>query len=218
MLRVDADIEKLTALAQKKADEEGAAYLVITSSQSPIDKHNQRMMYIVRKDQAQPEDLVGEKIEVLPARGVTVASAAADTVVRKPGTNGHIDTWGKRNELPALRTGHTQKFRMGGMTFYLRTGEYADGTLGEIFIDAGKQEEFVRCALNWLAISVSLGLQHGVPLEEFVDAMVGEWGGPRGPVQLHPEIKMARSAVDLFFRHLGMKYLKLDRDAKNKVE
>ncbi len=206
--------EEIVRLAQKKADEEGVAYLVCKNTTSPIHKDGHRLPYCVKEEDSLPEDRNGQEVVVHPS-GARAPDAKLNALA---GTNGHAAPWGRRRELTPFRGGHTQKLRVGGQTFYLRTGEYEDGTLGEIFIDAGKQQEFLRCALNWLAIVTSLALQHGTPLDELVEAMVGEWGGPAGPVQLHAEIKQARSVADLIFRHLGMHYLGLDQHGKAKEE
>ncbi len=89
---------------------------------------------------------------------------------------------------------------------YLRTGEYPDGRLGEIFIDMHKEGAAFRSIMNCFAISVSLGLQHGVPLEDYVDAFTFTRFDPQGPVD-HPNIKFATSVIDYIFRLLGMEYL-----------
>jgi ribonucleotide reductase alpha subunit len=113
----------------------------------------------------------------------------------------------QRRRLPTRRHGYTQKARIGNHTVYLRTGEYEDGTLGEIFIDMHKEGAAFRSMANCLAIAVSLGLQYGIPLDEFVDAFVGMRFEPNGPVQGHECIKLTSSLVDYFFRDLGVTYL-----------
>lgn len=113
---------------------------------------------------------------------------------------------GKRRPLPQKRAGFTVAARVGGHQVHLRTGEYDDGTLGEIFIDMHKEGATFRSLLNCFAISTSLGLQYGVPLEEFVDKMTFTRFEPQGMVD-HPNIKQATSIVDYIFRVLGMEYL-----------
>jgi ribonucleoside-diphosphate reductase alpha chain len=113
---------------------------------------------------------------------------------------------GKRRKLPKKRKGFTVEARVGGHQVYLRTGEYADGSLGEIFIDMHKEGATFRSLLNCFAISVSLGLQYGVPLEEYVEKMTFTRFEPQGVVD-HPNIKNATSIVDYLFRVLGMEYL-----------
>ncbi len=112
----------------------------------------------------------------------------------------------RRRRLPKKRRGFTQEARVGNNKVYLRTGEYPDGHLGELFIDMHKEGAAFRSIMNCFAISVSLGLQHGVPLEEYVDAFVFTRFDPQGPVD-HPNIKFATSVVDYIFRVLGMEYL-----------
>ena len=112
--------------------------------------------------------------------------------------------------LPARRAGWTQEARVGGHKIFLRTGEYEDGTLGEIFLDLAKEGATLRGILASFAIAVSKGLQYGVPLEEFVDTFVFQTFEPRGIVEGHPNIKMANSIIDYIFRALGVEYLHRD--------
>ena len=109
--------------------------------------------------------------------------------------------------LPARRRGWTQEARVGGHKVFLRTGEYEDGTLGELFIDLAKEGATLRGILSCFAIAVSKGLQYGVPLEEFVDTFTFHTFEPRGLVEGHPNIKMANSLVDYIFRAIGLEYL-----------
>ena len=109
--------------------------------------------------------------------------------------------------LPSRRRGWTQEARVGGHKLYIRTGEYNDGTLGELFIDLAKEGATLRGVLSCFAIAVSKGLQYGVPLEEFVDTFIYQTFEPRGMVQNHPNIKMASSMVDYIFRALAIEYL-----------
>lgn len=113
----------------------------------------------------------------------------------------------QRRKLPARRAGYTQKAVVGGHKVYLRTGEYEDGQLGEIFIDMHKEGAAFRSLMNAFAIAVSLGLQHGVPLEEFVDAFTFFKFEPNGVVTGNPHIKMSTSVIDYIFRELAITYL-----------
>ncbi len=124
----------------------------------------------------------------------------------------------RRRRLPDRRAGYTQKARIGNHKIYLRTGEYEDGTLGEIFLDMHKEGAAFRSMTNCFAIAVSLGLQHGVPLEEFVDAFVFTRFEPNGVVQGNPYIKMATSIIDYIFRELAVSYLGRNDLAHVKVE
>jgi ribonucleoside-diphosphate reductase alpha chain len=109
--------------------------------------------------------------------------------------------------MPARRRGYTQKARVGGHKVYLRTGEFEDGTLGEIFVDMHREGAAFRSLMNCFAIAISLGLQYGVPLEEFVEAFVFTRFEPNGPVADHQNIKMSTSIVDYMFRELALSYL-----------
>jgi ribonucleoside-diphosphate reductase alpha chain len=112
-----------------------------------------------------------------------------------------------RRKLPARRGGFTQEARVAGQKVFLRTGEYEDGTLGEIFIDMHKEGAAYRSMINCFAIAISKGLQYGVPLEEFVDTFTFTRFEPQGMVSGHPNIKMATSIIDYVFRVLGLEYL-----------
>jgi ribonucleoside-diphosphate reductase alpha chain len=112
-----------------------------------------------------------------------------------------------REKMPDRRKGYTQKAIVGGHKVYLRTGEYADGTLGEIFIDMHKEGAGFRAMMNNFAIAVSVGLQYGVPLEEFVDAFTFTKFEPAGMVQGNEAIKNATSVLDYIFRELAVSYL-----------
>jgi ribonucleoside-diphosphate reductase alpha chain len=113
----------------------------------------------------------------------------------------------RRRRLPDRRAGYTQKARVGNHKIYLRTGEYEDGALGEIFVDMHKEGAAFRSMTNCFAIAISLGLQHGVPLDEFVDAFVFTRFEPNGVVQGNPHIKMTTSIIDYIFRELAITYL-----------
>jgi hypothetical protein len=116
------------------------------------------------------------------------------------------------------RGGYTQKARVGGQKIYLRTGDYADGRLGEIFIDMHKEGATFRSLMTNFAIAVSLGLQHGVPLEEFVDAFTATRFEPAGPVEGNEKIKRATSILDYIFRELAVSYLRRDDLAIDQVD
>jgi len=113
----------------------------------------------------------------------------------------------KRRKLPHRRNGYTQKAVIGGHKLYLRTGEYEDGTIGEIFLDMHKEGAAFRSLMNSFAIAISLGLQHGVPLEEFVEAFIFTRFEPNGMVSGNDNIKMSTSIIDYVFRELAISYL-----------
>ncbi|MCF6227261.1 MAG: vitamin B12-dependent ribonucleotide reductase, partial [Planctomycetes bacterium] len=112
-----------------------------------------------------------------------------------------------RRPLPPHRRGSTYELSIGGQKLYLRTGEYDDNGLGEIFLDISKEGVTLRSILNCFAIAVSKGLQYGVPLKEFVDTFTFTRFEPQGPVKGHQYIKQATSVIDLVFRTLGHQYL-----------
>ncbi len=115
--------------------------------------------------------------------------------------------YGARNKVPDRRKGYIQKAIVGGHKVYLHTGEYEDGTLGEIFIDMHKEGAFLRSLMNNFAIAISIGLQYGVPLEEYVEAFTFTRFDPSGVVQGNSRIKNSTSILDYVFRELAVSYL-----------
>ena len=116
----------------------------------------------------------------------------------------------ERRRLPSKRHGLTQEAKVGGNKIFLRTGEYLDGTLGEIFVDMHKEGAALRSVMNCFAMLVSIALQYGVPLEVLVEQFVFTRFEPQGPVQGHDRVKFATSIVDYVFRALGVEYLNRD--------
>ena len=114
---------------------------------------------------------------------------------------------GKRFSMPDRRKGYIQKATIGDHKVYLHTGEYEDGKIGEIFIDTSKEGELVKALMNNFAIAISLGLQYGVPLDEFVNAYVGTKFEPSGNVHGNDRILSASSILDYIFRELAISYL-----------
>ena len=141
-----------------------------------------------------------KKDKEVKERIVTTGSAepSPDAGVRLPST---------RVRLPKKRQGFTQEARVGGHKVYLRTGEYADGGLGEIFIDMHKEGAAFRSLMNCFSMAVSIGLQHGVPLSTYVDQFSFTRFEPQGLVEGHPNVKFATSIVDYIFRVIGVEYL-----------
>jgi ribonucleoside-diphosphate reductase alpha chain len=134
----------------------------------------------------------------------------AERTLTAPASGGAVKAplRGFRKHLPNRRAGYTQKAKIGGHSIFIRTGEYDDGNLGEIFLDMHKEGAAFRSLLNSFAIAVSLGLQYGVPLEEYVDAFSFSRFEPNGMVQGHDYVKMATSVIDYIFRDLAISYLK----------
>jgi ribonucleoside-diphosphate reductase alpha chain len=140
-----------------------------------------------------------------PARRLLAPPVVTERVVEKI-----IERDPTRRRLPDRRKGYIQKAAVGGHKVYLHTGEYEDGSLGEVFIDMHKEGAAFRSLMNNFAISVSIGLQYGVPLEEFADAFVFTRFEPAGRVTGNDSIRSATSILDYIFRELAVSYL--DRD------
>lgn len=134
------------------------------------------------------------------AKAAVVAEKIVERVVE-------VERAMERRAMPARRKGYTQKATVGGHKVYLRTGEYDDGQLGEIFIDMHKEGQAFRSMMNNFAIAISLGLQYGVPLEEYVDAYTFTRFDPSGMVEGNETIKMSTSVLDYIFRELAVSYL-----------
>ncbi|WP_113357911.1 vitamin B12-dependent ribonucleotide reductase [Rhizobium sp. SYY.PMSO] len=146
------------------------------------------------------EDALEEFLQApAAAQAVTITEKIVERVIEKV-----IRT---QEKLPSRRKGYTQKAKIGGHTIFLRTGEYDDGRLGEIFLDMNKEGSALRAFINNFAISVSLGLQYGVPLEEYVDAFTFTKFEPAGIVTGNDAIKNATSILDYVFRELAISYL-----------
>ncbi|OCJ12163.1 ribonucleoside-diphosphate reductase, adenosylcobalamin-dependent [Rhizobium sp. AC27/96] len=146
------------------------------------------------------EDALEEFLQApAAAQAVTITEKIVERVIEKV-----IRT---QEKLPGRRKGYTQKAKIGGHTIFLRTGEYDDGRLGEIFLDMNKEGSALRAFINNFAISVSLGLQYGVPLEEYVDAFTFTKFEPAGIVTGNDAIKNATSILDYVFRELAISYL-----------
>ncbi len=155
-------------------------------------------------------DELGDEDEEADAREAVIEAPAAQRSVMVAEKIVHHVVRSERNKLPHRRRGYTQKAIVGGHKVYLRTGEYADGALGEIFIDMHKEGAAFRSLMNNFAIAISIGLQYGVPLEEFVDAYTFTRFEPSGMVEGNDAIKMATSIIDYIFRELAVSYLGRD--------
>ncbi|MFD2237859.1 vitamin B12-dependent ribonucleotide reductase [Aureimonas populi] len=155
-------------------------------------------------EEEEEDDIVSEVTEALiaapaPARAAEVAERVVERIVEKVIRD--------REKLPNRRKGYTQKAIVGGHKVYLRTGEFDDGRLGEIFIDMHKEGAAFRAMMNNFAIAISLGLQFGVPLDEYVEAFTFTRFEPAGMVQGNEAIKNATSILDYVFRELAVSYL-----------
>ena len=141
----------------------------------------------------------GKKIDVIPNNKLPEKEILKN-ITKKSEKNG------KRFSMPDRRKGYIQKATIGNHKVYLHTGEYEDGKIGEIFIDTSKEGELVKALMNNFAISVSLGLQYGVPLDEFISAFVGTKFEPSGKVHGNDRILSASSILDYIFRELAISY------------
>ncbi len=155
-----------------------------------------------KKEPSAAETLVPEPL-LTPMALSTSTSSPQLSLNITPGTR----LYGQRERLPKRRKGFTQEARVGGHKIFLRSGEYDDGRLGEIFIDMHKEGAAFRSLMNCFAMSVSIGLQYGVPLQTYVDQFTFTRFEPQGPVEGHPNVKFATSIVDFIFRALGVEYL-----------
>ena len=148
------------------------------------------------------DDVEAFAAQPTPQKVEVVAERVVEKIVEKV-----VERGVERERLPQRRKGYTQKAVVGGHKVYLRTGEYQDGRLGEIFIDMHKEGAAFRSLMNNFAIAVSIGLQYGVPLDEYVDAFTFTRFEPQGLVQGNDAIKMATSILDYMFRELAISYL-----------
>jgi ribonucleoside-diphosphate reductase alpha chain len=146
-------------------------------------------------------DEVSEMIasQIINPKDVKVNNASLNNKIK-----GQVE---KRFKMPDRRKGYIQKAQIGNHKVYLHTGEYNDGKIGEIFIDTNKEGELVKAMMNNFAIAISLGLQYGVPLDEYVDAFIDTKFEPSGNVEGNDRILSATSILDYVFRELAISYL-----------
>ena len=144
-----------------------------------------------------------KKIDVVASNNKST-SKNLENIIKSNSNNSEKS--GKRFSMPDRRKGYIQKATIGDHKVYLHTGEYEDGKIGEIFIDTSKEGELVKALMNNLAIAVSLGLQYGVPLDEFISAFVGTKFEPSGKVHGNDRILTATSILDYIFRELAISY------------
>ena len=137
----------------------------------------------------------------------TKLQVSEDLDIKKINTQKFKNKINDRSKMPDRRKGYIQKITIGNHKIYLHTGEYDDGKVGEIFIDMNKEGELVKALMNNFAIAISLGLQYGVPLDEFVDAFIETKFEPSGEIQGNDRILNASSILDYIFRELAISYL-----------
>ena len=146
-----------------------------------------------------------KSLDILPNKELN-NSSKIETVIKSKQSIKNTEINSKRFSMPDRRKGYIQKATIGDHKVYLHTGEYEDGKIGEIFIDTSKEGELVKALMNNFAIAVSLGLQYGVPLDEFISAFVGTKFEPSGKVHGNDRILSASSILDYIFRELAISY------------
>ena len=147
--------------------------------------------------------VTNKKIDLIPSSSETKENNVEKSVTQILNKS---EKSGKRFSMPDRRKGYIQKATIGDHKVYLHTGEYEDGKIGEIFIDTSKEGELVKALMNNFAIAVSLGLQYGVPLDEFINAFIGTKFEPSGTVHGNDRILSATSILDYIFRELAISY------------
>jgi ribonucleoside-diphosphate reductase alpha chain len=188
------DCEAAYLLSWRLALKANALYRDGSKLSQPLSTH------LVADAEDEADEIADEIVSAnAPARAAAVAERIVERVVHQ--------VVREREKLPNRRKSYIQKATVGGHKVYLHTGEYADGRLGEIFIDMHKEGAAFRSLMNNFAIAISLGLQYGVPLEEYVDAFTFTRFEPAGPVQGNDAIKNATSILDYVFRELAISYL-----------
>ncbi len=155
------------------------------------------------------QDTKGGKVEIVskPIQSLDTKNTQKNNQIDNNLKKNITETIGKRFSMPDRRKGYIQKASIGDHKVYLHTGEYEDGKIGEIFIDTSKEGELVKALMNNFAIAISLGLQYGVPLDEFVNAYLDTKFEPSGKVYGNDRIMSASSILDYIFRELAISYL-----------
>jgi len=162
----------------------------------------------VKLDNRKTKNLDPNNNKVIESKKVEVVSETKQTTKENiiASLNKTSEKGGRRFGMPDRRKGYIQKATIGDHKVYLHTGEYEDGKIGEIFIDTSKEGELVKALMNNFAIAVSLGLQYGVPLDEFISAFIGTKFEPSGKVKGNDRILSATSILDYIFRELAISY------------
>ena len=207
-------IHKLDELNEKKLSElenrkDGEVQIIDvrmnnrkTKTANKKDKFDVSQANLKVKDSSSISSLIDEKI---------VTKVNNQNFNEIENNNTHIQKLNKKNNdrsgMPDRRKGYIQKVSIGNHKIYLHTGEYDDGKIGEIFIDMNKEGELVKALMNNFAIAISLGLQYGVPLDEFVDAFIETKFEPSGEIKGNDRILNASSILDYIFRELAISYL-----------
>ena len=202
------EIEDSYMLSWKLALKACALYRDGSKLSQPLSNKSDKKTTEKKEEQTSTPIEVKEQIKQIQLTADQVLEAAREIINNSHDTKfkRQLSRIVERKTLPSKRKGFTQKAKIGGQTIFVRTGEYDDGTLGEIFVDMHKEGASLRSMINCFAIAVSIGLQYGVPLEEYVDKFIFTRFEPSGMVE-HDNIKNATSIVDYVFRLLGFEYL-----------
>ena len=173
-----------------------------TKTANQKDKIDDSRTNLNLKDSSNISSLINEKIVTKESKKTFTEIESAKTTIQKFNKKNN-----DRSKMPDRRKGYIQKVSIGDHKIYLHTGEYDDGKIGEIFIDMNKEGELVKALMNNFAIAISLGLQYGVPLDEFVDAFIETKFEPSGEIKGNDRILNASSILDYIFRELAISYL-----------
>ena len=173
-----------------------------------LDNRKTKNLNVNKNNESKDNENFKQNIEVLNKTSSFVEDKSKNQSFEKSKINELIkEKYNSRNSMPDRRKGYIQKVSVGNHKIYLHTGEYDDGKIGEIFIDTSKEGELVKALMNNFAIAISLGLQYGVPLDEFVNAYVDTKFEPSGNVEGNDRILSASSILDYIFRELAISYL-----------
>ena len=172
-----------------------------TKTTSKLDNQKPGSEKILNQNPADISSIINKKIANPENLKQNISSSKKTSIPEK------IDRINNRTRMPDRRKGYIQKVTIGDHKVYLHTGEYDDGKIGEIFIDTNKEGELVKALMNNFAIAISLGLQYGVPLDEFVDAFIETKFEPSGEIKGNDRILSASSILDYIFRELAISYL-----------
>ena len=173
-----------------------------TKTANQKDKIDDSRTNLNLKDSSNISSLINEKIVTKESKKTFTEIESAKTTIQKFNKKNN-----DRSKMPDRRKGYIQKVSIGDHKIYLHTGEYDEGKIGEIFIDMNKEGELVKALMNNFAIAISLGLQYGVPLDEFVDAFIETKFEPSGEIKGNDRILNASSILDYIFRELAISYL-----------
>jgi len=172
-----------------------------------FNKRKTKALSDIKKGLSSDASTPAEKQEIIKDL-IHSAATSAEPAQMKGGTSPvEVKSYQGRKKMPDRRKGYIQKSEIGGHKVYLHIGEYDDGKVGEIFIDTNKEGELVKSLMNNFAIAISLGLQYGVPLEEYVDAFIDTKFEPSGKIAGNDRILSATSILDYIFRELAISYL-----------